>query len=78
VEGKDEGSELHHTIDMHVSGLARVTWPLAFRPLHDALMEDCLDKAAAHTIHGAWEARKWSWYVRVLRWVLARLLKKSR
>ncbi|MFT3899354.1 MAG: SRPBCC family protein [Gordonia sp. (in: high G+C Gram-positive bacteria)] len=37
---------LRHELRMRVHGWARVTWPTSFRPLHDALIEESLDKAA--------------------------------
>lgn len=37
---------LRHELRMRAHGWARLTWPLFFRPLHDALLEDALDKAA--------------------------------
>jgi hypothetical protein len=36
------GTRLTHLIVMRTRGSARVTWPLVFRPLHDALLEDAL------------------------------------
>ena len=36
---------LEHRIEMNVTGLARLAWPLVFRPLHDALVEDALANA---------------------------------
>ncbi|WP_372499217.1 SRPBCC family protein [Streptomyces sudanensis] len=33
-------TRIHHALAMSTSGLARLTWPLAFRPLHDALLEE--------------------------------------
>lgn len=53
---------LRHEIRMSIRGRARLTWPLFFRPLHDALIEDALDKVAGelgtttHLPHrdGAW------------------------
>lgn len=63
------GCELVHTIAMDVRGLARASWPLVFRPLHDALLEDLLDRAAALTgTMGEWA--EWSVWVRVLRLLL--------
>ncbi len=42
----DEGTTLlTHELTMTVTGLARVTWPLFFRPLHDALIEESFDRA---------------------------------
>lgn len=36
---------LTHELMMTVTGSARVTWPLFFRPLHDALIEESFDRA---------------------------------
>ncbi len=72
VETLDTGCELRHTIDMSVSGTAVFTWPLVFGPLHDALMEDSLDKAEARLAGREWRRREWSPYVRFLRGLLAR------
>ncbi|MFJ6515748.1 SRPBCC family protein [Streptomyces sp. NPDC091406] len=58
---------LRHTLAMNTSGPARLTWPLVWRPLHDALLEDSLDRAE-RACTGAVEhpARRGS-YVRLLR-----------
>lgn len=40
-----DGSTLRHWLIMRTTGAARLTWPAFFRPLHDALVEDALDKA---------------------------------
>jgi hypothetical protein len=40
--------------------------PIVFRPLHDALVEDCLDRAA-QAVGEAPELRPWSLWVRILR-----------
>jgi hypothetical protein len=58
--------ELVHTIDMAARGTAVLTWTLVLRPLHDALIEDALDRASAFTGSPAAPAR-WSAWVRVLR-----------
>jgi hypothetical protein len=58
---------LSHSIDMEVHGSARLLWPFVFRPLHDALIEDSLDRAE-HAVTGHVERqRSWSPYVRLLR-----------
>ncbi len=63
------GCELVHTIAMDTRGAALLSWPLVFRPLHDALLEDLLDRAAALTgTVGEWA--EWSARVRVLRFLL--------
>jgi hypothetical protein len=60
---------LRHTLEMTATGLALLTWPLIFRPLHDALIEDSLARAEAamgqEPAVVAWPAG-----VSVLRWVL--------
>jgi hypothetical protein len=41
----DDSTMLRHELVMSPSGIARLSWPLLFRPLHDALIEECLDRA---------------------------------
>ncbi|MGI5347518.1 SRPBCC family protein [Streptomyces sp. CA-250714] len=36
---------LRHTLAMRARGPARLSWPLFWRPLHDACLEDGLDRA---------------------------------
>lgn len=60
-----DGPELRHRIVMRVTGLARLTWPLFFRPLHDALLEEALDRASEATGAPYTPARR-SPYVRLL------------
>lgn len=36
---------LKHELSMSPKWIARITWPLFFRPMHDALIEECLDLA---------------------------------
>jgi hypothetical protein len=60
---------LRHVIDMRTVGMAVPNWSLIIRPLHDALLEDALDK-----IEGAfWNVgppRTWSRKVEFLRWLV--------
>lgn len=42
----DAATRLRHEIRLRPHGLARLTWPLFFRPMHDALLEEAFDKAA--------------------------------
>jgi hypothetical protein len=60
------GSLLRHVLEMSAVGPARLTWPLIFRPLHDALVEDALDRAAG-ALGEAPRGRSWPFSVRVLR-----------
>jgi hypothetical protein len=75
VSQAGDGAVLRHTLAMQLRGPARLSWPLVFRPLHDALIEDSLDCAEhATTEHAnteqAGQAARWSLYVRVLRRLL--------
>ncbi|MFC1790882.1 SRPBCC family protein [Gemmatimonadota bacterium] len=71
MDAHGPSTELHHTIEMRVTGRARLTWPAVFRPLHDALLEDALDKAEAGLAGEVWHPRPLGWWVRALRRVLA-------
>lgn len=46
VEVAPAATMLRHELRMRVRGLALLSWPLFFRPLHDALIEEAFDKAA--------------------------------
>lgn len=61
------GAVLRHTLVMRARGLSRLTWPLAFRWFHDAVVEDSLDRAEAETTGAVAAPRRWSPYVRLLR-----------
>jgi hypothetical protein len=69
-------SILRHVIDMNTTGSALCAWPLIFRPLHDALMEDALDKAQNNLGLGDHKT-SWSLWVRFLRWLLQRTKTKK-
>jgi hypothetical protein len=68
AEGK---TRLRHILEMQVHGMARLTWPLAICPLHDALLEDVLDQVEIYT-GGQPAARSWSLWVKLLRRVMRR------
>ncbi|MCM2576924.1 SRPBCC family protein [Streptomyces meridianus] len=61
------GSTLRHTLAMRTRGLARLQWPLLYRPLHDALLEDCLDLAERRLAGRTSYPARWSPTVRMLR-----------
>lgn len=46
IKLKENATLLRHELRIRPRGWARLTWPLFFRPLHDALIEEALDKAA--------------------------------
>lgn len=58
---------VRHEIVMRLHGLEQWTWPLVFRWLHDALLEDALDNAERELSGTAANPAEWSWYVRLLR-----------
>lgn len=60
------GNELRHSLVANATGWLRVSWPLMWRPLHDALLEDALDKAAGQ-LGIATAGTPWSGYVQALR-----------
>ncbi|WP_171171926.1 SRPBCC family protein [Streptomyces sp. I05A-00742] len=61
---------LRHTLAMHARGPARLTWPLAWGPFHDACLEDALDRAERACTGTVARPARWSPYVRLL-WRLA-------
>jgi hypothetical protein len=71
------GTRLRHVLTMDLRGTARVSWPLIFRPLHDALVEDVLDRAAVAVGDPPYK-RGWSPWVRVLRATLRRRRRSQR
>jgi hypothetical protein len=62
-------TRLRHVIEMQTAGRASLAWAIAIRPLHDACLEDLLDRAEAAT-GGQPSSRKWSQWVRFVRWLM--------
>lgn len=62
---------LRHTLEMTAHGVAVLSWPIAFRPMHDALIEDSLSTAEA-SLGQAPQIYAWSSWVRLLRSVVSR------
>jgi len=74
LEEIDSGrARLRHTLEMRLSAGAMVQWHIAIRPLHDALMEDALDRAELYA-SGSSTRRRWSPWVRFL----GRMMKRKR
>lgn len=69
---------LRHELEMEAAGPAFFTWPLFFRPLHDALLEDLLDKAELALLGRVQARQQWSAYVRVLRWTAQKFRRRNR
>lgn len=61
---------LRHTLNMNAHGSAILSWPIVFRPLHDALLEDCLAYAQA-SLGQPPRIQAWSRWVKFLRWVVS-------
>lgn len=61
---------LEHRIEIRTHGWARLTWPLAIRPLHDACLEDLLSQAQ-RALGNEPKPTPWSPYVRLLRWFMS-------
>lgn len=67
IQQTDTGNvTLTHKLAMQTSGMALLTWPLIYRPLHDALTEDSL--TFAETQLGIKQTIvNWSVWVKILR-----------
>lgn len=65
---------LRHDLQMTISGPALFTWPFAFRPLHDALIEDTLDNTGRFCGGTTPETRQYTLWVRFLRSLFRLLL----
>lgn len=71
LDATDVHCVLEHRIEMNISGLSLLSWPLVFRPLHDALVEDALANAQ-HSLGLVPHSPPWSAHVRLLRALLQR------
>ena len=69
VELENDQTQIKHTIEMNTTGIGILTWTIAVRCLHDALMEDAFDKVENQFVTEK-KKTKWNIWVRVLREVL--------
>ena len=77
IEPLDGGRALlRHVIDMRATGLTWLAWTLAIRPLHNALLEDALDRAEVFTGKQL-PPRALSTWVKAIRWMLRRKRKRE-
>jgi hypothetical protein len=67
-----EGCTLSHRLEARPGGLSMLSWPLVYAPLHDALIEDALDRAESALGTGAGRREPWSLRERMLRRLLGR------
>ncbi|MHA7303901.1 SRPBCC family protein [Arthrobacter sp. TMN-49] len=58
---------LRHELSMVPSGTAKLTWPLFFRPMHDALIEESLDRAENDYSSSPNSAHRRSLWTKILR-----------
>lgn len=66
----DQRTEVVHTISMTTKGTATLKWYVVIRPLHDALLEDLLDRVENQFTEDICSS-EWSLWVRLMRWVMA-------
>ena len=71
LEKEDGRTGLRQTLKMQTRGLAVLSWPLMYRPLHDALIEDSLTRAEVQLALKP-KNSQWSAWVRLLRWIVSR------
>ena len=67
VRERNGHAVLRHVIEMRTRGTATVRWALILRPMHDALVEDCLDNAALSLGRAVPNPARWPVSVRILR-----------
>ena len=67
VEERQGATFLRHVLEMRATGRALLSWSLYIRPLHDACVEDCLDRATVSLGVALERPASWSIYVRMLR-----------
>jgi len=77
TQAVDGRVRLRHVLEMRASGPALLTWPFLYQPLHDALLEDALDRAGS-TLGLPIAPRRWSAWVKVLRWALRRRARQGK
>lgn len=73
TEIEKDKTELKHTLNMELSGRGILIWHIAIKWLHNALIEDCLDKAGNHFLKDKKKTR-WNFWVFFLR----RFLRKKK
>jgi hypothetical protein len=66
IVGRPEGTTLRHVIEAEARGTAGLRWRLLLEPLHDALLEDALDRAERHLTGQVKRPARWSLRARLL------------
>ena len=70
IEMENGITELRQTLEMQTQGLAVISWPLMYRPLHDALIEDSLTCAEVQ-LGLVPKIFPWSTWVKLLRLIVS-------
>jgi hypothetical protein len=78
VEDRQGNTVLRHTLEIEATGPALRSWLLYIRPLHDACLEDCLDRATVSLGIDLKRPARWSIYVRMLRAVRQAVIRSGR
>jgi len=68
IANPDGTTTLRHTLELRLTGRALVSWPLAWRWLHAACIEDALARGEV-SLGIAPQVQPWSIWVRALRWI---------
>ena len=71
VRSSDNGATLRHILWADSGLIPWLKWAILIRPLHDALLEDALDKVERGLTGTVEKPAKWSAWVRVLRSIVA-------
>ncbi|MGA9070846.1 MAG: hypothetical protein WB424_11360 [Terracidiphilus sp.] len=67
IQQRGDKTVLRHLIEMRATGPALLSWPLAIRALHNAVLEDCFDRATLSLGFDLPRPARWPVYVRLLR-----------
>lgn len=70
ISSPEQPVVLRHTLKMNTCGLAILSWPLIYRPMHNALIKDSLATAQVSLGLPA-KMQAWSLWVKILRWVFS-------
>ncbi|MEC3976307.1 SRPBCC family protein [Amycolatopsis sp. H20-H5] len=67
IPRSEDECDLRHVLSGSLTGPALLTFPLFFRPAHDAVLEDSLDRAELSVTGTVRTPARWTPYVRALR-----------
>lgn len=73
VIGRPDGTALRHVLEADADGAAALRWKAVVEPLHDALLEDALDRAERALTGSVRQPARWSRRVSALMWLLEKI-----